>query len=111
MRSPVSLSSLSKLQKLTYASNGHDKYILDWIIKQLGQLTPDSILSVICFKNLSDKQNGDKWAEIDSLLVGERFKALHRVEVVTNFKIEYLPLLNGKKLLVAQEGRRYQGTM
>ncbi|KAK7677264.1 hypothetical protein QCA50_019765 [Cerrena zonata] len=75
----MSLSGLDKLSKLVYQVSKSDD-ILDLIIEQLQQVSSTNDIREVVFDfDWTVTVNISKWKDIDSLLVGDKFKRLHKV--------------------------------
>ncbi|KAK7681561.1 hypothetical protein QCA50_015293 [Cerrena zonata] len=102
----VSLSHLTRLQRLTYVASANP-HIQDWIIKQLEQLPFTNSLTEISF-DLYEGLNTTKWKEIDGILMGKKFNSLHKVEVGPKTNLQYLPQLNSKGILTVYNLQKSQ---
>ena len=87
--------NLKNLKRLTYQTS--DNKFQDWHIKQLEQL-PINHLEEICFDYIYEVDM-EKWAQVDGILVGNKFRSLYRVDVCPESNLQYLPKLYKKGVL------------
>ena len=66
-------------------------------LKQL-EMLPENNIQEICFDHMMELYENE-WDQIDTILVGDRFKSLKEVEVFPECNIRHLPRLNGKRVL------------
>ena len=92
---------MRRLRRFTYKESS-DSNIQDWAIKQLEKLPLDN-LREICFDHTQELDKS-KWAEIDNILAGDKFKSIKTVEVRPKSILQYLPKLEGRGVLRLYHG-------
>lgn len=104
----MSLSGLDKLSKLVYQVSKSDD-ILDLIIEQLQQVSSTNDIREVVFDfDWTVTVNISKWKDIDSLLVGDKFKRLHKVGVCPDTHHKYLPQIHNAGLLTVYKNTHWR---
>ena len=100
------MHKLSKLKKLTYRKQS--KAVHSWATRHLDQLPLSNSLSEICFDmdleaqiglDLDKEPERQEWGQIDSVLVGEKFRSLRTVLIGPDDFFDYMSLLHTKGIL------------